>query len=65
MRRLRLTVRLLAAILLALAVRVIVSGMNAVIGLTGGIVATLLVASLVLTRQGRRLEPTPRGKPNH
>jgi hypothetical protein len=63
MRRLRVTVRLLAAVLLTLAVRVIVSGINAVIGLTGGIVAALLVASLVLARQGRRLEPTTRGKP--
>ena len=39
MRRLRVTARLLTAVLLALAVRVIVSGINPVIGLTGGILA--------------------------
>ncbi len=60
MRRLRVTARLLTAVLLALAVRVIVSGINPVIGLTGGILAGLLVVSLVLARQGRRLEPTSR-----
>lgn len=62
MRRLGVIVRVLAAVLLALAARVLVSGINAVIGVTGGIVAGLLVAALLLTRQGRRLEPTPRGK---
>lgn len=60
MRRLRVTVRLLAAVLLALSVRVVVSGINVVIGLTGGIVAGVLVLSLLLARQGRRLEPTSR-----
>jgi hypothetical protein len=60
MKRLRMTVRLLAALLLALAVRVAVSGINVVIGLTGGIVAGLLIVSLLLARQGRRLEPTSR-----
>lgn len=39
MRRLRVTVRLLAAVLLALSVRVVVSGINVVIGLTGVVVA--------------------------
>lgn len=60
MRRLRVTVRLLAAALLALSVRVVVSGINVVIGLTGGFVACLLIVSLLLARQGRRLEPTSR-----
>jgi hypothetical protein len=62
MRRLRVIVRLLAVVLLALAARMVVSGINAVIGVTGGIVAGLLVAALLLTREGRRLEPNPRGK---
>ncbi len=60
MRRLRVTVRLLAAVLLALSVRVVVSGINVVIGLTGVVVASLLIDSLLLARQGRRLEPTSR-----
>jgi hypothetical protein len=62
MRRLRVTVRLAAAGLLALAARVVVLGINTAIGLTGGIVAGLLVAPSVLARHGRRLEATSRGK---
>jgi ABC-type transport system involved in cytochrome bd biosynthesis fused ATPase/permease subunit len=60
MRRLRVTIRLLAAVLLALAVRVVISGINVVTGLTGALVAGLLIVSLLLARQGRRLEPTSR-----
>lgn len=60
MRRLHVTTRLLATVLLALAARAVVLGINAVIGLTGGIVAGLLVVALVLAHQGRRLEPTSR-----
>lgn len=62
MRRLRVSVRLLVAALLALAVRIVVSGINAVIGFTAAIVAGLLVVALLLARQGRRLEPTSREK---
>ena len=60
MRRLRVSARVLIAVLLALAVRVVVSGINAVIGFTAAIVAGLLIVSLGLARQGRRLEPTSR-----
>jgi hypothetical protein len=45
-------------VLLALAARVIVSGLNFATGLSLAIAAALLVASLLLTRQGRRLEPS-------
>ncbi len=60
MRRLIVIARILAVVLLALAVRAIVSGITAVLGVTGGIVAGLLVVALALARQGRRLEPTSR-----
>jgi hypothetical protein len=57
MRRLRVSVRLLTAILLALATRSIAAGITPTLGLTGAIVAVLLISSLVLTNHGRRLEP--------
>ncbi len=57
MRRLRITVRLLTAILLALAARAIVGGINPTLGLTCAVVAVVLVASLLLTNYGRALEP--------
>ena len=63
MRRLRVTARLLAAVLLALAIRAIVSGVNAATGLTGLVIAGLLVVTLLLMRQGRRLEPPSRPEP--
>ena len=58
MKRLRLSARLLGAVLVALGVRVVVSGINVTIAVTAGIVTGLLVLCLVFTRQGRRLEPT-------
>jgi hypothetical protein len=44
-------------VLLALAARVLASGVNFAIGLSGTIVAVLLLASILLTLQGRQLEP--------
>ncbi|MGB9185038.1 MAG: hypothetical protein WCB67_13335 [Solirubrobacteraceae bacterium] len=58
MRRLSIGRRVLFAVLLALAARVIVSGLNFASGVSLAVVAALFVASLVLTRQGRRLEPS-------
>jgi hypothetical protein len=60
MRRLRVTTRILAAVLVALCARGVLAGMNTAIGLTAAMVAALLVVSLILTRQGHRLEPTSR-----
>jgi hypothetical protein len=57
MRRLRSGSRLLLMVLIALGVRVIVAGLTVVIGLTLAIIGVLFLASLLLTRQGRRLEP--------
>lgn len=57
MRRLRFGTRVLTVVLLALAARVVVSGVNFAIGLSGAIVAVLLLASILLMRQGRQLEP--------
>lgn len=56
MRRLSIGRRVLLAVLLALAARVIVSGLNFASGLSLAIVAALFVASLLLIRQGRRLD---------
>src|SRR5450759_1035168 len=58
MRRLSIGRRVLFAVLLALGARVIVSGLNFASGLSLAVVAALFVASLVLTRQGRRLQPS-------
>jgi hypothetical protein len=60
MRRLVVSNRVLSAVLLAVTVRMIVSGLTFASGFVVAIVAILLVASLLLTRQGHRLEPTPR-----
>jgi hypothetical protein len=65
MRRLRVTTRVLAMILLALAARAVLSGFSAAIELTAAIVAGLLVVSLFLARQGRGLEPTSRERLRH
>jgi Flp pilus assembly protein protease CpaA len=59
MRRLIMSNRLLSAVLLAVTVRMIVSGLTLTTGFTVVIIAILLVASLLLTRQGHRLEPPP------
>jgi hypothetical protein len=57
MRRLHVINRLLTAVLLALGVRMIVSGLSFASGLAAAIIAVLLVASLALTSHGRQLEP--------
>jgi hypothetical protein len=59
MRRLRVLTGVLSAVLLALGVRMIVFGPKVVTAATSAIIAVLLVAALLLTRQGRRLEPPP------
>lgn len=57
MRRLRVSTRLLSAVLLALVARAIGSGLGFAVELSATIVAFLLLVALLLTRQGRRLEP--------
>jgi hypothetical protein len=57
MRRLRIGTGLLAAVLLALGARMIVSGPTVTLGISTTITVVLLVTSLVLVVQGRRLEP--------
>jgi hypothetical protein len=57
MRRLRVTTGLLGAILLALLARMIILGATLLAGLTSAFIAVLVIAALLLTRQGKRLEP--------
>lgn len=57
MRRLRSGSRLLLVVLVAIGIRVTVAGLTFVTGLTLAIIGVLFLASLLLTRQGRRLEP--------
>jgi hypothetical protein len=61
MRRLRMLVRLLAAVLLALVVRAVLVGVTAAMSLSAVILSVLEIAALILLRQGRRLEPRDRG----
>jgi hypothetical protein len=61
MKRLRVAGRLLSAVLLALVVRAVTSGINAPVIVISAIVAGLLVCTLVLERQRRGLQP-PSGK---
>ena len=58
MKRLRASTRALAAILVALAARMIVFGATALAALVAAILALLTLASVLLTRQGRQLEPS-------
>jgi hypothetical protein len=58
MKRLRLSTRLLIAVLIAVLARMLVSGFSLVGTITAAIVAGLITASLMLTRHGRGLEPT-------
>lgn len=60
MNRLRVGARVLLAVLLALLARVIISGVNAALALTGAVLAVLLGADLLLLHRGRRLEPPAR-----
>ncbi len=59
MRKLRIGIRALSAILVAVIARVIVSGLTFAAELSGALVALLLLASLFLARRGRQLEPGP------
>jgi hypothetical protein len=57
MRRLRLSNRLLGIVLLAIVTKGIISGPQLIEFVVGATTALLLLASLALSRQGRRLEP--------
>ncbi len=57
MRKLRIGIRALSAILVAVIARVIVSGLTFAAEVSGALVALLLLASLLLARRGRQLEP--------
>jgi hypothetical protein len=64
MNRLRICSRLLTMVLLALVVRALVSGVTPAVGWSAAIIALLLLASLLLTAHGRRLDPDrPRQPP--
>ena len=62
MQRLQVAGRVLSAILLALIARAIISGPSTATGLGAGIIAVLLLATVLLTRHGRQVEP-PRPRP--
>ncbi len=55
MKRLNVLTRALAAVLLALFVRMVVLGVTVPIALTTSILAVLLIASVLLARRGKRL----------
>lgn len=57
MRQLNVCSRLLAAVLLALGARLVISGPTPLTLLSAAIVALLLLASLLLIRHGRRHQP--------
>lgn len=57
MRRLRIAVRVLGTVLLALAVRMVIDGISLLVAVTAVVMAALLVAAVGLTRQENRLEP--------
>jgi hypothetical protein len=55
--RLRVTIRLLTVVLLALVARSVTDGLNVAAVITGTAIALLLIAAVGLWRQGRRLRP--------
>ncbi|MEO6857574.1 MAG: hypothetical protein ABI323_03175 [Solirubrobacteraceae bacterium] len=57
MRRLRLITWVLAVVLLALIAHSLIVGLTVAAELSGPVVAALLLAAVLLTRQGRRIEP--------
>jgi len=57
MRRLRVAIRLLTVVLLALVARSVSDGPNLAGVITGTMIALLLTASIGLRRQGRRMRP--------
>jgi hypothetical protein len=57
--RLRVCVRVLSAVLLALIARSVIDGATPAVVATEALIAVLLLASGALWRYGRRLEPPP------
>jgi hypothetical protein len=57
MRRLRVAIRLLTVVLLAVVARSVSDGLSMAGGITGTAIALLLISSLGLWRQGRRMRP--------
>jgi hypothetical protein len=57
MRQLRVCSRLLAAVLVAVGARIVITGATPLTAVTATIIAVLLAASLLLSRQGRRHQP--------
>jgi hypothetical protein len=55
--RLRVAIRLLTVALLALVARSATSGLNVAVVITGTTIALLLIVSVGLWREGRRLQP--------
>jgi hypothetical protein len=60
MRRLGVTTRLFAVILAAVVARILISGLTVTSGIVAAVTALLTLASLLLTRYGRRHEPSSR-----
>ena len=56
MRRLRVCIRALSAVMLALIARVVIDGMSRAVAITGALIALLLLVSGKLWQYGRRLE---------
>jgi hypothetical protein len=63
MRRLRSGIRLLLAVAVAIGARVIISGLTFAVGLGFAVVGLALAGSVLLLRQGQRIEPPPSGDP--
>jgi hypothetical protein len=57
MKRLRVSTRVLSLVLIALLIRMTASGPSVAAEVAGAIVAGLLLASVLLTRQGHQIEP--------
>ncbi len=57
MRRLQLAARFLAAVLLALLARIVVDGLEAVSAVSALVIGGLLLATVSLRREARRLDP--------
>jgi hypothetical protein len=57
MRHVRLVTRLLGTALIALCIRILISGATTASILTATIVGVLLLTSLLLTRYGQKVEP--------
>jgi hypothetical protein len=62
-RQLRVCVRVLSAVLLALIARSIIDGANLAVVLSGTVIVLLLLACVALWRYGRRIETRARAHP--